>query len=105
MGRLAIEDMLNYVRKEQALIWHLQGNHYPPIPTSFVPACLQAIKACNELAPDRRIKLPDGVLYKDNRKTSPAYALVEFAHLEAFLEDEEDALEWSTTIEEIDSST
>ena len=36
----------------QALTIHLQSNHYPPLPTSLIPACLEAIKQANRLTGD-----------------------------------------------------
>lgn len=47
---------------EQQIAWHLQGNHYPPVPVSMVQACIEAIDAYWEDDLDRHIDLPtDGV--------------------------------------------
>lgn len=80
----AVDDGL--VSLEQALIWHLTSNHYPPVPLIMVPICLAAIDAANEDDWDCPIDLPDDVSYKGN-DTAPAWAIIEAHHLDAFLSD------------------
>jgi len=76
---------------EDAIIMHLQGNHYPPVPAEMVTACMQAI-ACynNEFDTDLPIALPeiDGfqVTYK-GRTTAPAWSIIEQHHLHPWLYD------------------
>jgi len=65
---------------EQQISIHLTSNHYPPVPTSMVSACIQAIDAYNEGDHDAEIGLPDGVSYKD-RPTAPAWAIIDQHHL------------------------
>ena len=72
---------------ETAIGWHLQGNHYPPVPLSMVPACIEAIDAYYEEAYDKEIEMPEGVLYK-GKETAPAWAIVEQHHLSAWLPEE-----------------
>ena len=67
------------------LEYHLQYNHYPPVPLSMVPVCEQAIAAGNVEQWDEEVPLPDGITYKD-RGTAPAYAIVEAHHLDFFIE-------------------
>jgi len=43
---------------------HLQGNHYPPVPRSMVQPCIDAIDAYWEDDLDRKIELPEGVLWR-----------------------------------------
>lgn len=71
---------------EHALSWHLTANHFPPVPTSMIPACLAAIDAANAEDWDEEIALPDGVTYRDGRSVAPAWAIVEQHHLDAFLD-------------------
>jgi hypothetical protein len=56
---------------ETAIGYHLQGNHYPPVPLSMVQPCIDAIDAYYEDAYDREIEMPEGVSYK-GRDTAPA---------------------------------
>lgn len=73
---------------EQALSYHLTSNHYPPVPTSMIPICIEAINAFNEGDYDRLITLPEGVSYRGSDK-APSSAIVEAHHLDAFLNEEE----------------
>lgn len=63
---------------------HLSANHYPPVPSSMVLPCIEAIEAYNEGETDREIAMPEGVSYK-GLDTAPAWAIVEQHHLEAWL--------------------
>ena len=69
---------------ETGLTWHLQHNHYPPVPLSMLPICKEAIEAANEDDYYREIPLPEGVLYR-GETTAPAYAILEQHHLAPFL--------------------
>ena len=75
---------------EDQLSWHLQGNHYPPIPQVMVSVCIEAIGAVWEDDSDRLIPLPkmeDGfqIRWRDGSTEAPAWAVVEHAHLDAWL--------------------
>lgn len=87
-NRTAIEIAESGISLEQGLAWHLQGNHYPPVPTTMVTPCVKAIEAMNEGDFQREIELPDGVLYK-GRAYAPASAIAEAHHLDAFIEQED----------------
>ena len=63
---------------------HLSANHYPPVPSSMVLPCIEAIEAYNEGETDREIAMPEGITYK-GLNTAPAWAIVEQHHLEAWL--------------------
>lgn len=73
---------------DQALVWHLQSNHYPPVPTIMVQVCKAAIEAAEDEDWDRVVELPDGVSYKGS-DSAPAWAIVEQHHLDAFIMSEE----------------
>ena len=69
---------------EVALGYHLQGNHYPPVPLSMVQPCIDAIDAYYDEDFDRQIKMPEGVSYK-GLDTAPASAIIDQHHLEFWL--------------------
>ena len=73
---------------EQQLAWHLQGNHYPPVPLSMVQPCIEAINAYWNDDFDAQIEMPDGVSYK-GQTTAPAWAIIEQHHLNAWCESDE----------------
>ena len=81
---LADKDLFPELDLETAIGYHLQGNHYPPVPLSMVQPCIDAIDAMYEGLGDTPIALPEGVKYKD-RTTAPAWAIVEQHHLDAWL--------------------
>ena len=75
---------------EQAIGYHLQGNHYPPVPLSMVKPCIEALDAAREMDAMRQIAMPDGVFYK-GMSHAPAWAIIQQHHLDAWLpQDEED---------------
>jgi hypothetical protein len=69
---------------ETQLAYHLQGNHYPPVPLSMVQPCIDAIDAYYDKSYDRLIVMPEGVLYK-GLGFAPASAIIEQHHLEFWL--------------------
>ncbi len=69
---------------ETAIGYHLQGNHYPPVPLSMVQPCIDAIDAYWNEDFDQEIQMPEGVTYK-GKTTAPAWAIVEQHHLDAWL--------------------
>jgi hypothetical protein len=83
---------------ETQLKYHLQGNHYPPIPQSMIPVCIEAIDAYWEDDTNKLIKLPiDGVdrdgnpfqiRWRDGSDHAPAWAIIEHAHLDSWLVDD-----------------
>lgn len=65
MGRLsaigfAEEVASGGISLDTALSWHLSSNHYPPVPTFFIPTCKAAIEAGQDEDWDREIALPKG---------------------------------------------
>jgi hypothetical protein len=70
---------------ETQLAYHLQGNHYPPVPLSMVQPCIEAIDAAYDEDYDLEIEMPEGVFYK-GKTTAPAWAIIEQHHLSWFIE-------------------
>ena len=69
---------------ETQLAYHLQGNHYPPVPLSMVQPCIDAIDAYYDEDYNKLIEMPEGVSYKGNTH-APAWAIIEQHHLEFWL--------------------
>ena len=90
MGFLQASEMAQSgVSLDVQLSWHLQSNHYPPIPLSMVPACKRAIAKANRGEWAANVNLPPGVSYRGQRK-APVSAIVEQHHLDAFINPEEE---------------
>ncbi len=83
---LASNDLLDLDLDTQIQI-HLTSNHYPPVPSSMVSPCIDAIDAYYDEDYNRKIALPEGVFWKGMTK-APACAIVEAHHLEAWLPQE-----------------
>lgn len=73
---------------EQQLEWHLTSNHFPPIPTTMVQPCVEAIDAFWEDDLDKMISLPEGVGYR-GLTAAPARAIIIEHHLDAWCDDSE----------------
>jgi hypothetical protein len=74
---------------EQQITWHLQGNHFPPVPVSMVQPCVEAIDCYWEDDLDKEIDLPDGILYY-GKTTAPARVIIINHRLDAWCESEEE---------------
>ena len=74
---------------ETQLGYHLQGNHYPPVPLSMVQPCIDAIDAYYDEDFDIMIDMPMvgefQITYKGS-KQAPAYAIIEQHHLSWFID-------------------
>ena len=81
---LADRDLFPELDLEMAIGYHLQGNHYPPVPLSMVQPCIEAIDAYYDESYDKLIEMPEGVSYKGNTH-APAWAIIEQHHLDAWL--------------------
>lgn len=94
MGALQAHEMAHATELtiEQQLAWHLQANHYPPVPSSMVTPCVEAIDAYWEDDLDKEIDLPEGVSYR-GKPTAPAREIIINHHLDAwcYAEDDEDS--------------
>jgi hypothetical protein len=70
---------------ETQIGYHLQGNHYPPVPLSMVQPCIEAIDAAYDEDYNREIEMPEGITYK-GKTTAPAHAIINQNHLNWFIE-------------------
>ena len=89
MGSLQAAEMAEMLEIESAIAWHLQSNHYPPIPTSMVKPCLEAIENALEGNWMKSVEMPEGVTYRGSR-FAPTNAIIEQHHLDAWLELDEE---------------
>ena len=70
---------------ETQLSMHLRGNHYPPVPTSMIAPCIEAINSVNDNGDwDLEIELPSPITWRD-KTSAPAHAIIEAHHLHAWL--------------------
>ena len=86
MGYTTAVGLAEDLSLEAGLAYHLQANHYPPVPVAMVQPCIEAIDAYWEEDFDRAIEMPKGVFYK-GQTHAPAWAIVEQHHLEAWLQE------------------
>jgi hypothetical protein len=74
---------------ETQLLYHLKGNHYPPVPAEMVAPCIEAIDAAYDEDYDRMIAMPMvgdfQILYK-GMTHAPAWAIIEQHHLSWFID-------------------
>ena len=69
---------------EAGLAYHLQANHYPPVPVAMVQPCIDAIDAYWEEDFGRMIELPGDITWR-GQSSAPAHAIVDAHHLDAWL--------------------
>lgn len=86
MGRIQAEEMRKWLEFDVALEWHLTSNHYPPVSTTFIPACKEAIEHGNMQDWEYMIKLPNG-------KEVSVGEIIEGLHLDTFLDTYPESLE------------
>ncbi len=71
---------------EQGIRWHLQYNHYPPVPSVMVPVAVEAVRLCRDDKFDETIVIffehQDYELYG---WSVPAYAIVDIFNLEPWV--------------------
>lgn len=87
MGRLSLVEAIEWTESvDDALKWHLGSNHYPPVPSTMVAVCKEVILWCNEDGdPNHEFALPNDIQYK-GATTAPAWAIVDWLHLDDFLD-------------------
>lgn len=83
MGYLQAIEMSNLMDLEQGIRWHLQYNHYPPVPSEMIPIAAKAVRLCREDKFNETI-----VLFFEHHVygwSVPAYVIVEAYHLEPWV--------------------
>jgi len=74
---------------ETQLAYHLQGNHYPPVPVEMVAPCIEAIDAAYDEDYERIIDMPmvgDFQIRWRGLTQAPAWAIIEQHHLNWFID-------------------
>lgn len=89
MGSLQAAEMAEMLSIEDAIAWHLRSNHFPPIPLSMVPVCIEAIENALEGNWTKLVSLPEGVGYK-GLTAAPTDAIIEQHHLHPWVELDEE---------------
>ena len=89
MGYTTAIGLAEELSLEAGLAYHLQANHYPPVPVVMVQACIDAIDAYWEDETDRMIDLPKDITWR-GQTSAPAHAIIEAHHLDAWLVDIEE---------------
>lgn len=84
MGYTTAQELATILDLNSSLAMHLQANHYPPVPTTMVQPCIDAIDAYHDEDYQRHIDLPEGVFWR-GESYAPASAIVEAHHLDAWL--------------------
>jgi hypothetical protein len=78
---------------ETQILYHLRGNHYPPVPAEMVQPCIDAIDAYYDEDYDRLIDMPMvgnfQILYRGETQ-APAHAIVDQHHLSWFIQSADD---------------
>jgi hypothetical protein len=82
MGYTQAIGMVNLMDLEQGVRWHLQHNHYPPVPNKMISIALKAVMLCRENKFSEDILLPFG---RQVAWMVPAYVIVEVYHLEPWV--------------------
>jgi hypothetical protein len=80
------------LEREGAIAIHLRLNHYPPVPSSMVGPCLEAIEIAQrsqwgDADASDPVTLPNGVTWR-GEDSAPAWSIVEGFHLDQFIEGE-----------------
>jgi len=88
MGSTFAKDLatMDGLTMETAIEIHLTSNFYPPVPSSMVKPCIEAIDAYWNNDTDRYISMPDGVFYK-GMSHAPANAIIQQHKLYPWIED------------------
>jgi hypothetical protein len=74
---------------ETQLLYHLKGNHYPPVPSEMVAPCIEAIDAAYDEDYERIIDMPmvgDFQIRWRGLTQAPAWAIIEQHHLNWFID-------------------
>ena len=82
MGYTEEIEMVNVLKMEQNIRWHLQYNCDPPVPSEMIPIAMKAVILCRENNFNENVLIPF-----ENRIgwVVPAYIVVETYHLEQWV--------------------
>jgi hypothetical protein len=73
------------------IAYHLQNNHYPPVPLNMVDTCLEAIERAGNGEWDSLITLPEKTSYKGEPHAS-VQVIVDSHHLHDFIKSDKDVI-------------
>lgn len=90
MGKRQAEEMRELLQEDTLLRWHLQSNHYPPIPLYMVETAKEAMVAAREGDLERELKLPEGVVHRKSGARVTARVVMDHMHLWEFVERDDD---------------
>ena len=83
MGYTQAMEMVNLISLEKGIRWHLQCNHYPPVPIKMLPIALKAVILCQNDQFNETIEVP--FEHRMFGWMVPAYVIVEIYHLEPWV--------------------
>lgn len=87
MGQLNTQHFLAVTQSmHESLTWHLQANHYPPIPVEFVEPCKEAIYLARQGLFDEVVELPEGCNRRGRRFVNVA-TIIDDLHLHSWVEE------------------
>lgn len=87
MGRMQALEMGHYAPLNRALIWHLQSNHFPPMPLDLLPVARKAIELANQAIAEDDESLWQTMIYVSTAdKELSVSEIIEGMHLDSFLD-------------------
>lgn len=95
MGSLSAASMRAELSDRALLEWHLQYNHYPPIPLIMIDVAAAAIAIVRDdpySYVNSDLPLPEGVSFR-GRTTAPVSEVMDHMHLWDFVGEPEDGLD------------
>ena len=75
-------EMVNVLKMEQSIRWHLKHNYYPPVSSEMIPIAMKAVILCREYKFNENLLIPFG---RQVTWMVPAYVIVETYHLEPWV--------------------
>lgn len=81
---MSTSKIINKIKLENAVFYHLRYNHFPPLPAIMVGPCARAIPYGKREEWEHHIRLPKGVTWNGKRTISVADAF-EYHDLDSFL--------------------
>jgi hypothetical protein len=78
-------EMVNVIKLEQSIRWHLQCNFYPPVSSDMIPIAVKAVMLCRNDQFDEKILIP--VEHWSYGWYVSAYVIVKAYHMEPLVDD------------------